>query len=35
MVKNKVKFDINIGSAQEAGLKIGSNLLKLATIVCN
>ncbi len=32
MEKNKIRFEINIGSARRAGLKISSKLLKLAKI---
>ncbi len=32
---NKVKFKVNVGAAQKAGLKISSKLLKLAKIVKN
>ena len=31
--RNKVRFEINVDAAQRAGLKIGSQLLKLARIV--
>jgi hypothetical protein len=31
--RNKVRFEINVEAAQRAGLKIGSQLLKLARIV--
>jgi hypothetical protein len=30
---NKVRFEINVGSADRAGLKVGSKLLRLATAV--
>jgi len=33
IVENKVRFEINLESAQKAGLKISSKLLKLAIIV--
>jgi hypothetical protein len=33
IVENKVRFEINLDSAQKAGLKISSKLLKLAIIV--
>lgn len=34
-VQNKVRFEINLDAAQRAGLKISSQLLKLATLVNN
>ena len=33
MVKNQVRFDINLDAAQSARLKIGSRLLLMAQIV--
>jgi hypothetical protein len=33
LVENKVRFEINLGAAEKAGLKISSKLLKLATLV--
>ncbi len=33
IVKNKVRFEINMKAAEEAGLKISSKLLRLARIV--
>jgi hypothetical protein len=33
IVKNKVRFEINVKAAEEAGLKISSKLLRLARIV--
>ena len=31
--KNRIKFEVNLNAAQQAGLKISSRILKLATIV--
>jgi hypothetical protein len=33
VAENKVQFEINVGAAERAGLKISSKVLKLARIV--